>query len=114
MIAAFVGLALLLGACARPDTPAVPVGSDAALFEGRDIYINSCATCHGSAGGGGRGKKLADGQVFETYPDFDDNVEHVKKGRKQMPAYEDKLTEDQIIAVARYTREILAVPSPEE
>lgn len=101
-------LGLLLGACARPDTPEVTNG-DPDLEAGRTTFINSCASCHGFAGGGGRGPKLSDGKVLENYPDIADQITIVADGKSSMPSFSGRLDAEQIEAVVRYTREVLTV-----
>ncbi len=85
-----------------PQAPA----DDAQLVEGQDIYARSCASCHGVSGQGGRGSKLA-GTVSSTYPDIDDQIAVVTDGRNSMPAFGGRLSDDEIEAVVRYTREVL-------
>lgn len=98
-------IAVAAGACSSeaPETPTNPV-----LAEGQDIYARQCASCHGIDGGGGVGSKLA-GVVEEKYPDIDDHIAVITDGvsGKNMPAFKDRLTADEIEAVARYEREAL-------
>lgn len=100
----------LLTACAA-DAPAVPAGPDGepdpVLVSGRDIYSGRCATCHGGSGGGDRGPKLADGRVVESLPDAAEQFTVVHDGRGQMPGFGDSLSDEEIDAVVRYTREVL-------
>lgn len=99
------------GACAADDVPEVPVAADGsvdpALVGGRRIYIDRCANCHGNDGGGGRGTKLSDGLMIRRYPDIDEQVQIVADGVRAMPAFDDVLDTAQILAVVRYTREVL-------
>lgn len=84
------------------------VGSgDPVLVQGRDIYARNCASCHGSAGQGGRGTRLNGGAVLEAFPDPADQAEVIVNGRNQMPAFTGKFTTEEIDAVVRYTREVL-------
>ena len=105
---AFIGTA---GACAADDVPEVPVAADGTvdpvLVAGRRAYIDRCANCHGNDGGGGRGTKLSDGLMVERYPDIDDQIEVVAAGVRGMPAFDEVLDTGQILAVVRYTREVL-------
>ncbi len=82
-------------------------GDDPELVTGRDIYSRSCASCHGSAGQGGRGDRLNGGAVLEAYPDPAGQGELIAQGRNSMPAFTGKLSPDEIDAVVRYTREVL-------
>lgn len=97
----------IVAGCAAAESPAAPA-DDLELVEGRDIYIKNCANCHGGAGGGGVGSKLDDGRVVERYPEPADEIELVANGVRAMPEFDAKLTETEIEAVVRYTREILA------
>jgi mono/diheme cytochrome c family protein len=101
---------LLFGACAEsPEVPAGPDGNpDPVLSVGRDVYGRSCASCHGSGGEGGRGKRLNNGQGLERYPDIADMIEVIAEGKGSgMPAFGAALSEDQQTAVARYILEVL-------
>ncbi len=99
------------GACAADDVPEVPVAADGSvdpvLVAGRRAYIDRCANCHGNDGGGGRGTKLSEGLMIRRYPDIDDQIEIVTRGVRAMPAFEEVLDAGQILAVVRYTREVL-------
>lgn len=100
----------LLGSCgSAPDVPLGPDGKpDEVLLLGRDIFGQRCASCHGSDGAGGRGPKLSDGAVAEEYPEIADQIDILINGKGDgMPAFSDKLSADEIEAVARYTREVL-------
>lgn len=107
-VVAAVGLALVVSACATDvASPEVPA-SDQQLVEGREVYIGNCASCHGATGQGGRGSKLNEGRVLERYPEIVDQIELVAGGRGAMPAFDSRLSEAEIEAVVRYTRDILA------
>ncbi len=96
--------------CASASTPEVADG-DPTLQSGRDVYIRQCASCHGGDGGGGRGTKLSDGVVTAAYPDIEDQITVVAEGRNAMPAFGGRLTPEEIEAVVRFTREVLAAPA---
>ena len=98
---------LLTVACGGADVPAAPA-DDAQLVAGRLIYANNCAPCHGGSGGGGVGVKLNGGRLLEQLPDLADQRLVVENGRNQMPSFSAKLSSDEIDAVVRYTREIIA------
>ncbi|MCY4492699.1 MAG: cytochrome c [Acidimicrobiaceae bacterium] len=101
---------VLLGSCAG-DPPEVPLGPDGqpdpVLADGRAVYAKHCAACHGRSGGGGQGPRLDGGAVVEAYPEFDDQVAVVADGSGTMPSFVERLTDRQIAAVTRYTREVL-------
>lgn len=52
---------------------------------GAEMY-NSCGSCHGSAGGGGAGRPLADGEVIKTFPHIEDQIRFVAYGTTQYNA----------------------------
>ncbi len=105
--------------------------TDPVLLEGQGIYNQSCASCHGNDGGGGTGRPLSGGEVLLTFPDPAEHIAWVVNGSPAagtpygnperpggqhissetsggaMPAFGDSLTEEEILAVVRYEREIL-------
>lgn len=100
---------VLLAGCAA-EVPEVPLGPDGTpdpvLVQGREVFSSRCRTCHGSSGGGGTGPRLA-GTVTETYPDPADQIAVVTNGRNGMPTFGGTLTDAEIEAVVRFTREVL-------
>jgi mono/diheme cytochrome c family protein len=110
--------------------------TDPVLAEGQEIYAAQCAGCHGGSGEGNTGRPLA-GEVYLTFPDIEGHIawitngspaagtpygdpnrpggQHISQdGFGEMPAFGDSLTEEQILAVARYEREVLdSAPPPE-
>ena len=100
-----IGAATLFSACASGgSSEAVP--SDPVLAQGQQIYRANCASCHGQAGGGGIGPKLA-GLVEKRYPDIADQEAVIANGRSSMPKFGSRLSAEEINAVARYEREAL-------
>ena len=88
--------------------PAGPDGTvDAVLVLGRDVYSAQCSRCHGSSGGGGTGPKLSGGEAVAKYPDIADEIAVVADGRNAMPSFAGGLSEAELEAVVRYTREVL-------
>jgi mono/diheme cytochrome c family protein len=108
LTAAIAGLVLAttlgLAACSSgSDSSATP--TDPVLARGQDVYKKNCATCHGSKGGGGAGVKLA-GVVASRYPNIEDHENVIRNGiQPGMPAWGQKLSDDDIQAVARWERE---------
>lgn len=86
---------------ATADTPSDPV-----LAEGQTLYASNCSSCHGASGEGGIGIKLA-GNVETRYPNIADQEAVILNGRGTMPAFKEKLTPEQVTAIARYEREVL-------
>jgi mono/diheme cytochrome c family protein len=106
VVVATVGMAFALVACSGGgDGVAAP--TDPVLAEGQNVYRANCASCHGNKGGGGQGPKLA-GVVEARYPNIDDHIAIITNGKGGgMPKFADRLTPEQIEAVARYEREVL-------
>ncbi|MBA2281590.1 MAG: c-type cytochrome, partial [Acidimicrobiia bacterium] len=100
-----------------------------AIAAGREIYTSAgCAGCHGATGGGGVGPAFADGAVVETFSNFEDHVLWVELGSQgwpeetygdtdepvlgfngqPMPAFGDRLSEEEILEVVRFEREVVS------
>lgn len=94
---------MVLAACVG-DVPEVS-SDDPVLVLGREVYSRNCVGCHGAAGQGGTGSKLNDGVVIENYPDPADEFAIIANGRNQMPAFAGKLSDEEIEAVVRFTRD---------
>ncbi len=94
---------LLLTACVG-EVPEVS-SNDPVLVLGRDVYSRHCVGCHGAAGQGGTGSKLNEGTVTARFPDESDQIAVVANGANQMPAYTGRLSDEEIEAVVRFTRE---------
>jgi mono/diheme cytochrome c family protein len=104
VVVAVAGLALAAGCSSGgPPTPSDPV-----LAQGQQVYGARCASCHGVAGGGGIAPALA-GRMTERFPNIDDQIALVTNGVQgtSMRAFGDVLSEAEIEAVVRYTRESL-------
>ncbi len=105
--------------------------TDPVLLEGQGIYNQSCASCHGNDGGGGTGRaaewrrgaadlpgsgrahrlggqRLARRRHALRQPRATGG-QHISSETSggAMPAFGDSLTEEEILAVVRYEREIL-------
>lgn len=94
-ISFLIAAALLVSACGSSNESSAP-------RTGREIYVESCQTCHGRSGEGFVGPSLIDSAV--RYPDVDDEIEIVTNGMGEMPAWGGRLTTEQIATVVRYTR----------
>lgn len=70
---------------------------------GAAIYDANCASCHGADGGGGVGPALA-GEVVAAFPNAGDEIAVVTDGRRGMPAFDGRLTTEEIEQVVEYTR----------
>jgi cytochrome c oxidase cbb3-type subunit 3 len=102
--------AAFAGACASTGEAPKPTGAlagDPVLEQGRVIYHDRCARCHGRSGGGGAGPKLSGGNVRKRYPDPAAVAAVVSAGRGAMPAWKDTLSPTEIDAVSRYVFSVL-------
>ncbi len=101
-----VAMAFTGAACGGGDD-GIATPTDPVLAQGQQVYRSYCASCHGSKGGGASGPKLA-GVVEVEFPDIADHIAIIADGKGGgMPAFKDRLTAEQIEAVARYERETL-------
>ncbi|MBL6741167.1 MAG: c-type cytochrome [Synechococcus sp. BS301-5m-G53] len=100
-------LLLIVGATGLLSSPAMAVDG-AALERGEQIFNSNCAACH--MGGGNviranRTLKISDlNNHVEAYTSTPlEALEHeIEDGLNAMPGYADKLTEEEIVAVATY------------
>ena len=115
-----LGAALVLGACgggsdsptaATPPKPTGALAGDPVLLEGRGVYAKYCASCHGITGEGAPGSAFVGRRLLRTMPTAADEAAVVRAGRAVMPSFGKTLTPEQLDAVVRYTREVLA-PRP--
>ena len=84
--------------------PTLPPDAAPELRLGQEIYRQRCQSCHGSNGGGGIGPSVRE---VETRLDDEAQLSVVVNGRKNMPRFDSVLTDEEISAVVRYTREVL-------
>lgn len=89
----------------------LPDDADEELFAGLAVYQQRCAQCHGQTGGGGIGANIQD---VESRLTDEEQREVVVNGRNgptgQMPAFGAVLSDSDIDAVVRFTRDILEPP----
>lgn len=95
-----------------PPKPTGPLAGDAQLLAGRALYAKYCASCHGVDGSGGPGPVFTGRNLLRTMPTPADELAVVRAGRGIMPSFGETLTADQLDAVVRYTREVLAARPP--
>lgn len=90
------------------------VGAAKASMNGREIYVTSCAECHGANGEGTKkGISLIKGHALH-HPS-EDFINRVTNGKSdKMPAFKGKLTEAEIAEVVRYVREDIQGPYVKE
>jgi len=95
--------------------PALTAEEEEAAVDPADapfLYERHCGTCHGLEGQGNLGPELADGAVAAAYPDVDDQIQVITDGRDQMPPFDNALTDNEIRAIAEYTRGALGADQP--
>ncbi|WCO68947.1 PQQ-binding-like beta-propeller repeat protein [Iamia majanohamensis] len=97
-----VALALVLAACGA-DEPDGRAGDGGEQSAGAEIYVDSCAACHGADGSGGQGPPLGDGVAAESLTE-EEMVEVVTGGRDAMPSFAGDLTAEEIDQVVAYVR----------
>ena len=110
-------------------------GKPTQLAQGQAIFSAQCAGCHGSAGGGGVGRPMNEGNLIKTFPDIIGQLEFVWLGSNgigpagtpygdpdreggqhktlsyngnPMPAFNKSLKPAELLAVVRYEREVLS------
>ena len=101
-VALLVACALLVSACSE-QVP-LPADADDELITGFEVFNARCASCHGRDGGGGVGLNL---QQIEGRLTDDEQREVIRNGRRRMPAFQSTLSDADIDAVIRFTRELL-------
>lgn len=57
-----------------------PVQEREAYAEGRELYEEHCASCHGAEGGGGTGYAFSGGAVVQTFPNRYEQILHIARG----------------------------------
>ena len=92
------------GGLAIPGDP--PAGDDdsAGGADGRDVYQQHCASCHGGDGSGSSGPSVAG--VADRL-DLEQHVAIVRDGGGEMPGWEGTLSDAEIDAVVAYERDVL-------
>ncbi len=94
--------ALLLAGCGGGDGGGEAAGSDADA--GREVFVNvaepTCGTCHTLADANASGK--VGPNLDELQPSSDRVAQAVRTGLGVMPSYAEKLSDEQIEAVAAY------------
>ncbi len=83
----------------------------AALAQGDATYKAKCAMCHGADGSGGTPAGKAMGARSFRDPDVvkesdADLQDVILKGRKKMPAYQSKLSADDVQNLVKYIRQL--------
>ena len=129
-LTALVALALLVGACATAtgtstiaiadsEIPPVPALDSSLVATGREIYQQSCASCHGANLAGQENWKIPDAEGFRPAPpqDSSGHTWHhsdqllmtivgvgLDLGPTRMPTFADQLSEEDISAVLEFLK----------
>lgn len=64
-----------------------PVEERMAVAEGRELYEEHCASCHGAEGGGGVGYSFTGGAIVESFPNRYEQMLHIARGSVEGAAY---------------------------
>lgn len=103
---------------AAPEPPATPNASNTAatgdLAEGKAVYVQRCALCHGQTGKGdgpgAKGLKPAPANhtdaTYMSSKSDEELLNVIRNGKGAMPAWGKVLTEEQIQAVFKYVRSL--------
>jgi quinohemoprotein ethanol dehydrogenase len=83
---------------------ATPRLADANLVEGKRIFTQTCAACHGDDGKGGH----TGGAPLDRVTDLAAAIQTVTAGRNNMPPFQNAFTPDQIRDVSAYVVQTLA------
>jgi mono/diheme cytochrome c family protein len=79
-------------------------GGDQASAEGKQIFTENCAGCHTLADAGASGQSAP--SLDELKPDKDTVARQTENGGGGMPAFGDRLSAEQIDAVATYVSSV--------
>jgi predicted lipoprotein with Yx(FWY)xxD motif/cytochrome c2 len=71
------------------------------MAQGRSTYSSTCASCHGRQGGGGAGPSLVGNDVLGNSAR---TIRQILYGGQFMPAFADRLNDEQVAAVATFIR----------
>jgi len=88
----------------QPSSKSASPSGTAGAVDGAAIFDSQCATCHGSKGQGGVGPKLSGGAVTSDFEDAQAEIVVVSGGRDGMPAFQNRLSPEQLQAVVDFTR----------
>ena len=84
------------------------VGTQAQDADGKALYDKKCAMCHGKDG---VAKKMAEGSANLNDPEWqktslDEVIKVIAEGKGKMKGYKDKLSDEEIKAVAEYCKKL--------
>ncbi len=99
----------LLAAAQARATGTVPAETQGDAIDqvvGQQVFVGTCAQCHGMRGEGGVGPQLAGNPRAANRANVDDAV---RFGRGMMPAFQAQLSPEQLDAVVGYVTQVMAV-----
>ena len=73
------------------------------LSEGKKLFQNNCASCHGTKAQGKVGPAL-NGTGHSAHHSPMSMMQKIKKGGKIMPSFKDKLSDKEIMYILRYLK----------
>ncbi len=73
------------------------------IANGKEVYLAECKRCHGVDGKKGMYKAP---DLSKSELSLEQRIAWIKQGKGRMPAYEDELSSDEIIAVSAYLDEL--------
>ena len=96
-------------ATANANQPAGEMRPTTASFDAKTFYAEKCALCHNEDGKGNAQMKMKDmpdftNAAWQQKEKDEEFAKMIKEGKKPMPAFGDKLTDDQIKALVAYVR----------
>lgn len=97
---AIAAIVLIVFSCGQKETKNIPVATPAPVVDGKKIFKQSCAICHGEDGKlGANGSK----DLTLSEADLDTRILQITKGKGLMTPFENILTLAEIKAVAEYS-----------
>ena len=100
-------------AAANAPVNAQPTATMDEMASAEKIYMDNCVKCHKEDGAGGKvvidGKRLKAASLISEHSKKDDDaeiIEHIEEGipDEGMPAFKDRLSDEQIKMVVKYIR----------
>jgi mono/diheme cytochrome c family protein len=99
---------------ASPAGAATPAASADEFAHAREIYAKNCEACHGPNAEGGLAK-VDNKQIKVPSLKSDHAIKHtdekltktINAGEEEMPAFKDKLKQDEIALMVRYIRKVV-------
>jgi cytochrome c6 len=104
-ILSFLSSLIILLACGSKEhsKPAGDSTGQTTSIDGKTIYNRECVLCHGERGDKG---VAGSANLTQSLLSLDERIYVIKNGRGVMQPFKNKLTPDEIEAVARYTQEL--------